>query len=204
MEQYSPEWWRARVGIPTSSSADKIITPVGGDLSKQCDKYLNQLLADRAGFGDPPMEPTEWMARGTALEPEARRLFEFETGMDVTEVGFVTNDDGTAGASPDGLVKYKTLDMGFEVKCPKASTHYGYLRAGILPPHYKPQVHMSMAVTGIVDWHFMSYFPGLDPLIVLVHADEYTTKVSAAITEFTARLAEQSERFGLSHERKAA
>lgn len=195
--QLSPEWFALKSGIPSASSADKILTP-GGALSAQSEAYLNRLLAERAGFGDPPMEPTEWMQRGIELEPEARALFEFETGLEVQPVGFITNDESTAGCSPDGLI-LTNIDVrhGFEVKCPKASTHYGYLRAGILPPHYKPQVHFSMAITPLTKWFFMSYYPGLDPLIITVEHDEYTDKVSAAITEFTARLAKESKRFGL-------
>jgi hypothetical protein len=72
--QRSDEWFAIRCGIPTASSADKILTPTG-NLSKQSEPYLNRLLADRAGYGDAPMEPTEWMLRGIELEPEARALF---------------------------------------------------------------------------------------------------------------------------------
>ena len=167
------------------------------------------------------MEPTEWMLRGIELEPEARSLFEFEMGLVVDQVGFITNEGETAGCSPDGLTKctvtievdepprivpYDTLkqlkaaidiDCGFEVKCPKASTHFGYLRAGVLPPYYAPQVHFSMAVTGIGAWWFMSYYPGLDPLIVTVWRDDYTKKVADAIALFSARLEAESKRFGL-------
>ena len=204
-EQRSDEWFAIRCGIPTASSADKLLTPTG-KLSAQADAYLNRLLADRAGFGDAPMEPTEWMLRGIELEPEARALFEFETGESVMEIGFMTNDEGTAGCSPDGL--FIDLDMpigGLEIKCPKASTHFGYLRAGVMPKFYAPQVHFSMAVTGLKRWAFMSYFPGLDPLIVTVERDEYTDKIVAAIAEFTARLENESKRFGLrSPEAKAA
>ena len=92
--QLSDEWFSIRCGIPTASSADKILTPTG-KLSAQSETYLNQLLADRAGYGDPPMEPTEWMQRGIDLEPEARSLFEFEMGLTVEQVGFITNEEGT-------------------------------------------------------------------------------------------------------------
>ena len=201
-EQRTDEWFAIRCGIPTASSADKILTPTG-KLSAQSEAYLNQLLADRAGYGDAPMEPTEWMLRGIELEPEARAMFEFAQGIKVRQVGFITNEEETAGCSPDGLADYwNEIDQGweyygFEVKCPKASTHFGYLRAGVLPPYYAPQVHFSMAVTGLPAWWFMSYFPGLDPLILQVERDEYTEKVAEAITLFSARLEAEAERFGL-------
>ena len=54
-----------------------------------------------------------------------------------------------------------------------------------------------MAVTGLAAWWFMSYYPGLDPLILQVERDEYTEKVAEAITLFSARLEAEAERFGL-------
>ena len=196
IEQMSPEWFAKKSGIPSASRSDKIVTPTG-KFSTQSVMYMNELIAERAGYGDEPFEPNEWMLRGIEMEPEARALFEFETGLTVAQVGWVTNDEGTAGCSPDGLSELRSIQVGFEVKCPKASTHIGYLRNGVLPPKYKPQVHWSMAVTGLKDWYFMSYFPGLDPLIVLVSADDYTEKVKDAITKFTDLLATESKRLGI-------
>lgn len=202
-EQYTDEWVKIRCGIPTASDADKILTPTG-KLSAQADKYMDKLLAERAGFQDDPIEPTAWMLRGIELEPEARALFEFQTGWEVEQVGFATNDDGTAGCSPDGIIHIEGGREGWETKCPKASTHIGYLRAGILPPYYKPQVHFSLAVTGLNRWWFMSHYPGLEPLIVPVDRDEYTEKVAKAVRGFTDRLAEESEKLGLEIQEKAA
>lgn len=189
-EQLSDDWFALKTGLPSASKADKILTPTG-KLSAQSAGYINELLAERAGYGDDAMEPTEWMLRGINLEPEARDLFEFETGLTVDQVGFVTNDDGTAGCSPDGLIlDSDNVTAGFEVKCPKASTHIGYLLGRELPAYYRPQVHYSMAVTGLNHWWFMSYFPGLDPLIIEVERDDYTEKVAEAVTGFIERLAE--------------
>ncbi len=195
--QLSEKWFALNRGIPSASNASKILTPTGA-LSKQSDGYLNRLLAERAGFGDEPMEPTDWMTRGIDLEPEATAAFEFETGLELTPVSWVTNSAGTAGCSPDGLIYENTTPVaGFEGKAPKASTHYGYLRAGVLPSFYRCQIHFSMAVTGLRKWYFQSYYPGLAPLIVEVKADSYTDKITVAIAEFTARLAEESKRFNL-------
>ena len=194
MEQYSEEWWNARKGIPTASCADKILTPTG-KLSTQSRGYINELIADSLGYGDEPREPTDWMIRGLELEPEARAFYEFETNSNVQEVGFITNDDGTAGCSPDGLL---IGEVGWEVKCPKASNHIGYLLDGGLPNYYAPQVHFSMAVSGLKHWVFISYFPGLDPLIVGVEWNDYTDKVSAALTEFINTLKATRDRLRLS------
>jgi len=199
MEQYSPEWWQVRTGIPTASCAEKILTPTG-KLSAQSRQYMNELIADRLGFGDEPMEPTDWMARGIALEPEARAFYELLTGETVEQVGFITNDEITAGCSPDGLLG---TQAGFEIKSPKASTHIGYLLNGSLPDYYKPQVHFGMAVTGLKEWIFMSYFPGIDPLIVPVKWDSYTDCVQLAIDGFVRDLQAAQARLGIEL-RKAA
>jgi len=84
MEQYSPEWWSIRKGIPTASCASKIVTPTG-NLSVQSRAYMNELIADSLGFGDEPTEPTEWMTRGLELEPEARSFYEFDSGLTVQQ-----------------------------------------------------------------------------------------------------------------------
>lgn len=181
--QYSPEWWAVRKGLPTGSCAEKLLTPTGKP-STQGYAYINELIACKMGFADEPMEPTEWMVRGIELEPQARQFYELLTGETVEQVGFITNDDVTAGCSPDGLIGEK----GWEVKCPKASTHIGYLLGAKLPDFYKPQVHFSMAVTGLKEWVFMSYYPGLDPLIVTVQWDAYTDQMAEAINVFVGHL----------------
>ena len=195
-DQYSDAWYAVREGIPTASSAAEIITPKTGKLSAQAEGYIDELLCERAGFVDDPRNRSKWELRGKDMESEARAFFEFDTGLEVVQVGFVTNDDGTAGCSPDGLI-HVDPESGFEVKCPMAKTHMGYLRRGALPDFYRPQVHWGMAVSGLNRWWFMSYYPGLDPLIVKVTRDEYTEAVAKALAEFVERLEAESRRLGL-------
>lgn len=203
-DQYTTEWWDGRRGIPTASCADKILTPTG-KLSAQSRQYMNELIADSLGYGDAPTEPTEWMLRGIELESEARAYYELTTDLDIIQTGFITNDAITAGCSPDGLIKNgDEWGAGFETKCPKASTHVGYLLGGKLPDYYKPQVHFSMAVTGIRRWVFMSYFPGLDPLIVSVNWDDYTDTIAKAIDDFAVQLQAARQKLGLDELRRAA
>jgi hypothetical protein len=201
-DQYTAEWWASRRGLPTASHASEIVTPTG-KYSAQSRKYMYSLIADSMGHGDEPIEPTPWMLRGLELEPEARALYEFESGQKVKEVGFITNDEITAGCSPDGLMDYwNEADqgwevVGWEVKCPKCSTHIGWLDAGTLPPYHAPQVHFSMAVMDIDRFVFMSYFPEMKPLIVDVYRDDYTRAVALAIEKFTADLAATKRKLGL-------
>jgi predicted phage-related endonuclease len=122
------------------------------------------------------------------MEPEARKAFEQHTGAATEQVAFVTAEKWghVVGCSPDSLI----LNMigqpvaGLEIKCPSPFTHAEYIEDGELPDQYKAQVHGSMAVTGLNEWHFFSYFPGLQPLHLVVKRDEYTAKIEAAIDQF--------------------
>lgn len=181
-EQYSDEWWEARRGIPTASSFDRIITP-SGKLSAQADDYINELIGERVCltpkfFTDRPQSRA--MANGTDCEPQARSWYELEHA-DVQRVGFIMTDDGRFGCSPDGLVGANGL---LELKCPMLKTQVKYLRAGGLPPEYKPQVHGQLVVTGREWVDFVSYAPGLEKLLVRVTPDAYTREVKVALEVF--------------------
>ena len=65
-----------------------------------------------------------------------------------------------------------------------AKTHAKYVMDGVLPDAYRQQVHGSMYVTGLDEWHFFSYFPTLNPLHVIVKRDDYTEKIGQAMDDF--------------------
>lgn len=190
-DQYSPEWWEVRCGIPTASRASNIITPAKGDLSKSAGAYADELIGDRydSAYGQCDDYQSAAMRNGSMMEPEARRIYEFEMDLDVREVGFVTTDDGRAGCSPDGLVGD---DGGCEIKSPTHKVHVGYLLDGGLPLAYKPQVHWSLVVTGRKWWEFWSYARGMPSLRVRVEPDDYTNRVREAMTAFCDMLDERA------------
>jgi len=193
-EQYSETWWAARRGLPTSSKFDKLITP-GGKASTQSTQYMYELIAEGTVHEEEEaFEQSEWMLRGSELEPEARNWLSMKRGEEVRQVGLIVNDAGTYGASPDGLPGDA---IGLEIKCPKGSTHVRYLDEGKLPPKYAPQVHGQMLVTGFDEWLFMSYHPNFEPLLVTVKRDDYTKKLEIAVDAFVTRLAETRKRLGL-------
>ena len=166
--QGSPEWFMARLGIPTASDFDKIID-TSGKSSKQRRKYLLQLAGERTvGRSDQSFQ--NWaMLRGQEKEIEARRLYEMITGEPVRQVGFcVTEEHPICGASPDGLAGD---DGVLELKCPLISTHTGYLLDEELPSEYFQQVQGQLLVTGRKWCDFMSYYPGMKPMVVRVEPD---------------------------------
>jgi hypothetical protein len=146
--QGSERWHRLRLGIPTASCFSKIVTP-GGKLSKQSDAYLRRLLAEWL-YGAPLEDPestyrSEWMQRGHDLEESAVHAYEFQTGHTAEKVGFVTDDDGKLGCSPDRLIGETGL---LEIKVPAPPTHVGYMLTGSIEQEYTPQLQGQLLLTG--------------------------------------------------------
>ena len=185
MEQRSVEWYKVRSGVPTASEFDKIITTKGA-ISTQRKKYLYQLAGERLGGVVDETYQSFAMQQGVLKEGEARNLYNIASGDEVKQVGFCLSDDGKYGCSPDGLVG---KDGAYEVKCPLIHTHIGYLIENDVPTDYYTQVQGQLLVTGRKWTDFMSYFPGLKPLIVREEPDEVFQKLlKKALEEFTNEL----------------
>ena len=200
VEQRSDEWFELKRGIPSASCAGKIITPVRGDLSSQADKYISHLICEKLGLPGTRTFSSRSMENGIEREPMARNYFSFTRDVEVREIGFITDDRMLVGLSPDGIYttdgNYRDNSRGLEIKCPDPYTHVTWLRAGKLPDEHKAQVHWSMAVTDM-PWTFLSWYPGLEPLVIDLKPDSYTEKVQQAIITFTGRLAYEGLRFGI-------
>lgn len=185
-EQRSPEWYAARLGIPTASEFGSIITPAKGQLAAAHDAYINRLIDEAARPGvDRSWSGNRHTERGRDLEPEARNAYAFLRGVTPREVGMVLNDERTAACSPDSLVD----DGGLEVKCPDGPTHVAWLRAGKLPDDHKAQVHGCMVITGAPWWDFLSYCDGYRPLLLRVVRDDFTAKLATLLDGFVEKLA---------------
>lgn len=167
LEQGSDEWLAARLGIPTASNFSKLITSTGKK-STQLDGYALTLAAETL-MGKPEEGfKSEWMDRGTELEPMARAWYEFQTDIVIEEVGFVLSDDGSVGCSPDGL----STGNGLELKCPKAETHIGYLCDQKLPTNYVPQVQGCIWLCERDQWDFASFHPDMPGLLLTIPRDD--------------------------------
>lgn len=183
-EQGSPEWFAARLGKPTASEFDKIIT-AGGKPSTQADGLMHKLLAELITGKPAVFTESDWMKRGKEFEAEARDFLAFQLDIEIRQVGFVTTDCGSFGCSPDGLY----AEGGCELKCPSPAVHVSYLLAGKLPADYVPQVQGSMLVTGAPWWDFVSYHPDMPPLILRIERDEtYLEALADYMAKFLTKL----------------
>ncbi|MDU1234706.1 MAG: YqaJ viral recombinase family protein [Haemophilus parainfluenzae] len=156
-EQGSEEWLKARLGIPTATGFENIVTATGKKSSAQI-KYMAELIEESIiGLQDESFK-SRFMERGNQLEPLARSAYEFLTGNAVKQVGGVyLNEKKELMVSPDGLIP--ELKKGLEIKCPKMSTHIQYIINSGVPSEYVIQVQANLWVTGYKTWDFVSYCP---------------------------------------------
>lgn len=176
--QGSLEWLLARAGVVTASEFDNIVTAdFKARTGEMVRSYLARKVAEKwigsnlAGYQSIDMEI------GQILEERAIPFYELETGETITRCGLITNDEGTIGCSPDGLIGDS---KGIEIKCVRPETHVKYLLNGVLPKEYAPQVHGGMFVTGRPEWVFMSFCRGFPPFILTV---ERNTEIQQALDD---------------------
>ena len=186
IHQGTDEWKKLRKGKPTASRFSDIITAAKGDVSKSAGSYIRELIGECFAPDYEYWSGNAATERGVALEESARRMFCDMFDVTVEQVGFVVADDGICGCSPDGLLTDTNGEpcAGLEIKCPSPKVHIGWVMDGGLPNDYKQQVHGSMAVTGLTEWHFFSYFPGMQPHHVLVGWNDYTEKLKESLAVF--------------------
>ena len=165
---------------------------------KGAETYIRELIGDTLSMYYPERAESytnrhlDW---GKQTEAEARNWFALDQNTDVKQVGFITTDDGHFGCSPDGLLydcdnpdadPYPVA--GLELKCPSEKVHAGYLIDGpVIPSDYVPQVHGGMIVTGLPCWFFLSYCPGLPPLLVRIEPNDYTAALAEELERFHAK-----------------
>lgn len=198
VEQGSDDWKELKLGVVSASCFDRIITSTGKS-SSRAKVYQNKLLAE--WLTGVPIESfkNEWMDIGNIREGQSRSLYEMVKDTQVKEVGFVyKNHLKLVGSSPDGLSQFDvitdTFKKGYETKCPSGGVHIENLLSGKIPSKHIPQVQGSMYVTGLDSWDFMSYYPGMKPLIVTVERDtRYINLMHQEIELFVEEMLEKRE-----------
>ncbi|TAK97772.1 MAG: hypothetical protein EPO08_20825 [Rhodospirillaceae bacterium] len=185
IEQGSESWKKIRAGLPTASCFDRILTPTGKP-STQAEAYAHLLIAEIL-TGNPvnEWEGNAHTERGKELEEEAALAYEMEMGIELRTIGFCTNDARTVGCSPDRLAGDDGL---VEIKCPAAHNHVRNMLNG-LDMGYYPQIQGQLLVTGRKWCNFLSYYPGMELVIVRVERDkDYLFKLTEALEGFNALL----------------
>ena len=122
------------------------------------------------------------MALGTKLEPEARKLYNAETGKDVRPVCVQSSKYEWLRASLDGLST--NHDTVVEIKC-GASVYRRVSQSRSVPDYYYGQVQHILAATGLDSLDFWCYWPGNPPLLLPVERDDtYIERLLSKELEF--------------------
>lgn len=203
VQQGTEEWFQCRSGIPTASELGNLLTDAGAVRSwatEMPNTYLARKLAEK-WEGHALISGGSWATdQGQILEAEAIPAIEWEYGIHLERVGFITTDDGRAGCSPDGVIvragvdptsplRPETIEAGGEIKCAQPEAHVKYLLARRVPPAYMPQVQGSLWVSTLSYWHFWSYRRRFPLLHVLGEPDpDWQESIGIAVAEFNQRL----------------
>jgi putative phage-type endonuclease len=193
IEQGTPEWFAQRLGKVTASRIADIMAKTKTGVSASRGNYLAQLVAERLTGQSADTFKSGAMQHGTETEPQARMVYEAETGQIVTEVAMINHPTiEMSGASPDGFVGTDGL---VEIKCPNTSTHIASLMADKAPSGYIPQMQWQMACTGRAWCDFVSFDPRMPEdmqlLIKRVPRDEaLIADYEAEVVKFLAEVQE--------------
>ena len=188
--QGSDEWFRARLGMPTASQFDRILTPARRQYAKGATGYRNLLVAEWLLGCPVDWDGNGWTARGTELEAEAREWYQFTTDREVVEVGMVLRADEKVGGSPDGLVGD---DGGIEIKCLAAHNHVAQLLDE--DDAHTGQVQGLLYLTGRAWWDLVFYNPQIPSVIRRITPDpDYHAALDVALTRFVRELDEAKDR----------
>lgn len=163
-DQRSADWFAARLGRVTGSVAGKMMANGKGkgvESVQRRDLRIQLALERITGQPEEGGFVTSDMQRGTDMEPEAFAAYEVLTGQMVTRSGFLSHNALLAGCSLDGHIG--NFEGIIELKCPKSSTHLGYLRDNVLPDAYKWQVQHNLFITNASYCDFVSYDPRFPP-----------------------------------------
>ncbi len=159
MEQYSDEWWAARIGKATASRISDIVAKTKSGWGASRATYEAELIAERLTGATGESFTNSAMQWGTDTEPQARAAYEFMTDIEVTEVGFIDHPSiEMSGASPDGLAGHEGM---VEIKCPKTATHLATLLGGPIPKKYMVQMQWQITCAARAWCDFVSFDPRL-------------------------------------------
>lgn len=196
-EQNSPEWYAARLGIPTASAFATVMAKgKDGGASVTRKKYLYRLAGEIITGEPEETYSNAAMERGHAMEGEAREFYGFVHDAPLQRVGFVRR--GNYGCSPDSLVGD---DGVLEIKTALPSILVGYILADKFPVEHMAQCQGALYVTGRKWLDIVIYYPKMRPFFVKrIERDEtYIALMLDALADFTAELSVVVERL-----RKAA
>lgn len=208
VEQGSPEWFEQRLGRITASNFGALMTlprskkdREAGLISQTTRSYLVKKVSEVL-TGTSKEFSTASLQWGSAMEDEARKMYELERMVKVEQIGFAMLDSNPIiGGSPDGLVN----DDGIiEVKCPDSDTFTGYLLGDSIIRPYMAQIQGNLWILNRFWCDFIVYDPRVIKedlrmkILRVERDDEYIKKMVEAIDRALIYYKAMLEQLGLS------
>jgi putative phage-type endonuclease len=171
--QGSKEWLDMRKNCIGASDVPAIL-----NISPWTTPY--QLWTYKMGLAEPEMNSA--MARGVAMEEEARQAFNIAHNVTVTPKVYFDDVYPWMMASLDGVSEDKKIVV--EIKCPGIADHVIAVE-GRIPDKYYPQLQHQLYVSGLRKMYYFSYRSPLDHKVIEVERDdEYIEKMLEKEKEF--------------------
>lgn len=194
VEQGSPEWDKARLGLATASRfKDVLATTKAGGESAARKNYRAELVVEQLTGLSGERYTNRFMEFGSDTEALARVEYMLKSGNDVEEVGMLKHPTLAAGASPDGLIGQ---DGGLEIKVQQIASHIEALRTGEVPKQFIDQVYGNLWISGREWWDYCSYAPELPENAQLfikrvLRDNAYIEMLEGAVRTFLAEVEEE-------------
>ena len=131
-------------------------------------KNATQLLLEKLGTGHKTVTNAA-MARGTALEPEARKQYETVRNIRVAPACLQSTAHEWLRASVDGLAADGSVVV--EIKCGE-STYRKTAGSRQVPDYYVGQLQHILAVTGLPHIDFFCWLPKLPEIHLRIERDD--------------------------------
>lgn len=174
LEQGTPEWKEMRRRHVTGTDISIIlgVNPYG----KSTEKLLLQKLEL-----EPDDEVNEAMKIGSALEPEARKIFNNRTFSLMMPSVHVHDEEEWAMCSTDGI-DFDGKEI-LEVKCSQKS-YESLLASGVPPIFHEYQMQYNMWVSGTQICHYVCYWGGTYVAVRVLRSEEIISQLIDAGREF--------------------
>lgn len=187
-EQNTPEWYLARLGLPTASQFQCLLAKSAEQKGRAT--YMRQLAAEIITG-----EPTEnfkspVLDRGHAMEDEARKSYAFTNDADPQLVGFIRS--GAKGCSPDSLIGD---DGMLEIKTKRADLLIETIFKGEFPNEHKAQCQGALWIAEREWIDLIVYWPKMPSFVKRAYRDvAYIATLARAVDEFNEELAGMVEK----------
>ena len=177
LSQDSSEWLQVRLGKFTASNFHIFLGNSETRKLEICKKAAERITGVRCDQDN--LLSNKHIERGNTLEPLARDAYEFETGNEVQEIGFVELADNI-GYSPDGFVNDDKL---IEIKCVDNHHFLNLANKKVKKEHYT-QIQFGLMVTDRKSLDYILFNPNFPKSLIIQNIkrdEEYIAKIKEEV-----------------------